>query len=516
MTKRNNFIILSIGLFAVSAAYNFYLIKIPIGMYDEGIILAAADRILNGERPYADFWGMYPPGQFYTLALLFKLFGTSILTERMYDILIRTLLSLCSFFIIRKICSSNTLAIIGWGMSLILLGSEGFSAYPIYTAILLIFLGIYFFLHSIETDKTHYLIYSGIFMALGALFRHDLAGMAAISALISLFLPADTGKGKKFRSVSYFLFGIASAGVPIALSLISTIGIHPIIHQLLLTPPEIMPKYRWLPYPSGFCYYSIKYYIYPFILFAGLLSSSVLIFGYKIHNSLSHGLFLLSLTGILFGNQVRVRSDDIHLFPTGLLASVAGPILLSVLIASGLKHVKPLLNRIGASLLFIMLMLPLIGPVYDKLRDINDDYFTIQKSLLDRAGYADVSKDTEELIGYIKGHTVPTDAIYVGVTNHDQFIINDVAVYFLAGRRYATKYHELHPGVSTTSVIQKEIIQELSASSPKLMVLAPRYWYEPNDTVIDSRVDLLDRYIAVHYKMAAKFGPYEIHIPIQS
>jgi len=36
---------------------------------------------LNSEIFYRDFWQMYAPGQFYLVALLFKIFGTHLLVE---------------------------------------------------------------------------------------------------------------------------------------------------------------------------------------------------------------------------------------------------------------------------------------------------------------------------------------------------------------------------------------------------------------------------------------------------
>ena len=44
----------------------------PISIYDEGIVLVNAQRILNGEFPNIDFWTIYPPGQF----LVYSLFSS--------------------------------------------------------------------------------------------------------------------------------------------------------------------------------------------------------------------------------------------------------------------------------------------------------------------------------------------------------------------------------------------------------------------------------------------------------
>ncbi|HEV2492785.1 MAG TPA: hypothetical protein VG204_06890 [Terriglobia bacterium] len=49
---------------------------------DEGIVLAGAQRVLLGQVPYRDFFSFYTPGSYYLVALLFRLFGSSILVGR--------------------------------------------------------------------------------------------------------------------------------------------------------------------------------------------------------------------------------------------------------------------------------------------------------------------------------------------------------------------------------------------------------------------------------------------------
>jgi hypothetical protein len=49
---------------------------------DEGIVLQGAQRILNGEILHRDLFSFLPPGSYYWMALLFKIFGSSILVAR--------------------------------------------------------------------------------------------------------------------------------------------------------------------------------------------------------------------------------------------------------------------------------------------------------------------------------------------------------------------------------------------------------------------------------------------------
>src|SRR5882672_5839434 len=49
---------------------------------DEGIILQGAQRILRGEVLYRDFFSFFTPGSYYFVALLSRIFGSSMLVAR--------------------------------------------------------------------------------------------------------------------------------------------------------------------------------------------------------------------------------------------------------------------------------------------------------------------------------------------------------------------------------------------------------------------------------------------------
>jgi len=220
-------------------------------------------------------------------------------------------------------------------------------------------------------------------------------------------------------------------------------------------------------------------------------------------------MLLFSLIGILFINQVIVRSDAIHLLPASMFAIVVSLSLFLLILSSREGLLSHKLFKIASYALLCALFILMIPAAWNKLNSLNSSYFSLSDKF-NRAGYSSIAPELKELNLYIRSNTDADDAIYVGVENHDKFIINDVAVYFLAGRKYANKYHELHPGVTNLQTEQKDIVQEIKDAGVKLIVLSPRYWYEPNDTRIDSKVDYLDNYIRKYYKITANFGDYEV------
>src|SRR5579864_1137484 len=70
-------------LIAVGAfVYLFPFLRYTSLNADEGIVLQGAQRILEGQVLYKDFFSFYTPGAYYWTALLFRLFGNSILVPR--------------------------------------------------------------------------------------------------------------------------------------------------------------------------------------------------------------------------------------------------------------------------------------------------------------------------------------------------------------------------------------------------------------------------------------------------
>jgi 4-amino-4-deoxy-L-arabinose transferase-like glycosyltransferase len=74
---------------------------------DEGIILQGAQRILAGQIPYRDFFSFYTPGSYYAVALLFKIFGSSLPVARTALALAGAVLSSITYLLARRVCSRS-------------------------------------------------------------------------------------------------------------------------------------------------------------------------------------------------------------------------------------------------------------------------------------------------------------------------------------------------------------------------------------------------------------------------
>jgi hypothetical protein len=506
MNKKNLFLIV---LFVVTAIYYIPVLNLPLAPYDEAVILVGAERILEGEVPYKDFFSVYPPGQVVTLASLFKVFGTSVIVERVYDLIIKSSLSLLIFLIIRSL-SSNIPALIGWLMSLVWLQHSSFPAYPVYPSLLFTYVSIYTFLLYLKQEKDHYLILCAVFIVLSVLFRHDLGGYAAIAITVVLLTRRITGVCSWTPLITYISSGIIAA-LPATLYFVFNSSTGFMIDDLIIYPATGFPEFQTLPYPS-LSRDTLPFFVFPMVLLIGISAASILIKRNK-DNAAAYAIFLISLVGIFLFNQVRVRSDYIHLLPVAMTGILLAPVLFDTL----LKEISltVLLERMAYVLFVVVFAITLYKPVMviNRLLSISNGYvLEVLTPEIEKAKYSKIDSDLKRTVLYIENNTPKDEQIYVGVTNHDKLTFNDAIIYFLAGRNSATKYHELNPGHTNTLIIQEEIVSELKDKSVQTLVLAPHAWHEPNISSIDQNIDLLDDFIAANFKLEKTFGIYEIWV----
>lgn len=502
--KRENVFLIILSI--ITAIYYIPVINLPLAHYDESFILAGADRILKGQIPHKDFSSEYPAGQFYTLAALFKVFGTSVMTERIYDIIIRSFLALTVFLIIR-LFSSSLYALAGWAMSLIWVLHSSSPAYSVFPSMLFIFISIYLLIHYLKEQKNYYIFFSAISIFCAILFRHDLGGYAAVVITVVLLFRRIAGV-QSWTPLITFLVSAIMAALPVIIFFAIYSDLKAAFNDLVLIPMAYR-EYQALPYPS-LSRWNLPFYIFPFVLLIGALSAIILIKRNK-DDWRAYSMLLISFIGIFCFNQVTMRSDIIHLFPVAQTGILLAPILLYTFLN---KLSLSKWKNIVVSVLFVIvfsvsLSKPLI--IINMLLSRTNGYIVKEISPdIERAKYSVISMDINKVVSYIKKNTSENEYIYVGVKNHDQFVTNYIVIYFLANRNYASRYHSLSPGVQTTLKVQNEMVSEFKKRPPRLIILSTRIRIEPNLSGIDTKVDVLDNYIAKNFELKESYGLFEI------
>lgn len=112
---------IALGVFALSMLYlglfRSYLNLNP----DEGNALQGAQRVLQGQVPYLDFFSLVTPGSYYWTALLFKIFGSSLLVARTALMVDGGIFSVLTYLMARRVCSRWAALLAAYSVTLVCL-----------------------------------------------------------------------------------------------------------------------------------------------------------------------------------------------------------------------------------------------------------------------------------------------------------------------------------------------------------------------------------------------------------
>lgn len=517
-------------LFVISFLYMFVGVHYGLSNHDEGAFAYGGARVFTGDVPYRDFWTFYPPGEFYLLACLFKIFGKSLMLIRLLSITLQSLIVVCVYFIAYRLTCKSKIAFIPAILSILYIPGPfayGYYSHPIIPALLL---SIFSCIVLVAGGKN---ILAGILVGGTVLFRHDIAFYVFFSQTIALFL--------FYKNISRFLkyfSGVLAIIIPVFLFFIVNVGFNELIYDLIVFPAKVYPKVRALSYQSitpvsdtlsgiignnAFAYSVISFlqyipFYFPIIVYIFAIIQIVKDFKTKQHFSEEEIFFvLLTITGILFFNQARIRSDAQHLIPTIIPAIILSFIMIHNFLQ---KHNSKILNK---ATVFLVLPVIFLSFGFDSIKS-KASYFarkTFKNNELMPLEFG-VSKNIVvlkkigtpilEAVNFIKNNTSANEKIFVCNTRHDKVFVTDMMFYFLSERNSATKYFDLHPGLATTLEIQRKIIDELEQFNVRYIIMWDKdsNIIEPNESSKSSNVVELDKFIATNYKRVKEYPPYII------
>ncbi len=508
-----------------------------VDIYDEGIVVYGAERVLNGEIPYRDFWTIYSPGQFYVLAGLFKFFGSSIRVERVFDAAVRALLCLLLYLLARRV-TPGKLSFVSWLFAVLWLRVAGFHGYSLFTALLFSLISALLVVDFFgPRGRSRFLFAAGVAAGVTVFFRHDFGFytfavellVLVVFALYAPFLkPAGTGI-KRPAVGKYLLAYLAGTGAvlaPLLLYFVNWVPLKELTNDLLVFPATIFPTVRFQPYPGPFPDFIQLFagrgslltffndfvnrynYHFPLAVFGwGMVSFVLALRRAKQGTGKApwHVLFV-SLLGFSFFNHSRTRPGISHLLPMLFLSlPVYFALMSSVLEKWGKQRfVFGMTFFALAALLFIM-------PLKNNWVRWGD--FRLLSRMAEhevpRARYAAMYRNQIAAVTCVQRITSPGERIFVGNNRHDLIYNNDVMFYFLSERPSATQYHELSPGSATSRAVQSEIVEELKRHNIRHIVLLSRFRV-PAVTNEPVPVRVLDDFIAQNYRPAQTFGDWSV------
>lgn len=505
----------------VSAAVVLLELRTPVNVYDEGNILTGAQRILAGEIPVADFWTVYPPGQFYVVASMLALFGNDVLAPRLYDSLVRAAIVVLGFAFAKRLAGIKAAAPVAVVFCLGLAAVDGHYLYPVTPAFLLGLASIAVWHRSVSTatgprSRRIGLAASGALAGLATWFRWDIAGYALLGLFaVNLWLalrPNEANRTIGREALRYGCFAaIATAAVGYG-ALILRAGPQAVWTQLVVFPITGMREARWLPHPplwpidprpAGAW---VGFYLTLLALVVGVSALAAAVVRttrpatWEQVAALCCGLF-----GLALFMQTLVRFDRSHLLSAALMA------MFTVSVGFALSEVGTASHRLLAALLGCVLVVGLYSPVRVSWPNTRDYSRFGCHSDLQRSACVAIDAGQASAVAYVEAVTALDERIFVANTRNDRFLTNDSSCYFLANRLPATRYHELHPGIADTAAVQSEIVSEMEAARVNCVVLfaAPES-VEPNLSSMGRGVHILDDYLDESFVPVVSFGDYHV------
>jgi len=520
-------------LFVLGFLLLFTQIKSTANLYDEGLVLTNAERIRAGEVPYRDFWTMYGPGYFYALAGIFSLVQPTILVARLFDTVLRFLLTLEVYLLARTVTSRRA-AFIPYAFVTFWLATIRFYSYPTFPATGALLLAALALSGYLWGKRRRWLFLSGTALGLTALLRLDFGGYGALGFGLALALfelrercaaggAWPTRPARVLKAEVLMAAGALLVALPLYAYLLLVSGFATVFDDLVVFPATVFRAVRHLPVPPLIPDFSqltggqwndwLRLYL-PLAIYAIVIVVSLrwLFFqpGPASDRCPAVGALFLALTGTGLGLVVKATSryHDLHVLPTTICAVILATALIGR-IPGRLWRSAPF--KIGfAGLAFLFLTGPYVAH-FGMLAARGPTSPTVCYSQLARAGCVPVSRDEERVADYLRANTSPDEYVFVGNSRHDLIFVNDLLLTFLVDRRSPTKYTELHPGLATTLSVQQVIANDLAEKDVQ-WVVTMQIWEsrEPNASSISSGVTFLDDYIREHYRPETTFGSYQV------
>ena len=528
-------------LFWPSGSASFYLLLLgfvylvigmfqPLNPYDEGVVSYAAERVANGAVPYRDLWIIYAPGQFYSVAGIFHVFGTSVLVERMWDTVMRWGVCLVVLMISRRLVPKN-FVYLPFLVTVVFLGWCGSYGYPVIPAMLWSLLTVLLLLQFHSKRRPLLALMGGLTTGTTVLYRHDIGTYTFLMAVVGiLFLSFDNSpdKGRRLANTISFLkplllyaIGVGLLVVPAALYFIRVVPISE-LRTDFLEYPRIYSQFRRLPLPPllpslSYLHSSVDLYDVWFLFYVPLaiyLISWIRLCRVRLGytetlgaDNIFFGQALLTILGTALMITAGGRPDTIHCLATTIPASI----LFSGFMSTYLESIRQRWKSSLVMMLLAALSLPfLLEPCKRWCDDILSDAPWMFASPVERARFFRVEPDEADAIEFIQEHVPSNQAIFVGNSQHHRVFISDVLFYFLAQRRAGTRFYDFVPGVITTAPVQQEVISDLERNEVDYVVLRSGFDLGRKEIPADSGVTVLDDYLGREYRKTETFGSYSI------
>lgn len=507
-------------------------------VYDEGILLTNVMRVLAGQVIHRDFYYNYGPAQIYILAGLFKIFGPSVLIERLVGVAGDAFLVLTVFAITRKLTRPNVAIS---ATMICFLWVFGIGVWSQLTAIIL--WSTWLLVRVFETDLPRKRAFAaGLLVGIATLNRYDM-GVGSFACDVLIVAIAVTLRLSKprawlasiMRNLWPYILGVALPVLPLAWVYARAGVIHDLLFDIVIYTAKHYRAGRRLPFPRPQVaqLQELLVYVVAFAIIVGLYVAAHHLLQRRTTRPTGHAQDLLPRwIGLLIAFGIVATM----LYVKGMVRVSAGQEAMSamlclVMMAVLFEHARTLRPGLRP-LLKAVVVLSVFLTLWADLHPISAEHKFKSSMLLwllvpgkmapqpPFSGWCHdqtpatrgvcylLDDDHIQAVEFLDAHTHPGDKIYVGLPEHDRVLENDNITYFAAQRLPATKWSHFDPFLQNSVPTQVEIVSDLERNAPPYIVLDSEFdaLREPNGSSVHTGVHLLDDYIVGHYQPVKRFG----------
>ena len=444
---------------------------------DEGAYAYIAQRLPAGELPYRDSFDHKPPAIYFTYALIFKFFGESILSIRIFTLAISLLSTLLVFAIGLWFWGSGGGLLSAFLCALFSGGPyiQGTSANTETFMLLPMLLAFYLFILGTKKSKWDKLclLAAGLFSGLAVMFKQVALLNFAVLLVFSFFLPDHSRKEKGlslttlcagfiiFPLIFFYYFWLNHA----LLDFINAAFVYNIGY--IKSQPWFWPAFLQV-----FLFWNSILW-----LLAAAATIYILLKDRKYENLLLAGWAFFSVLGVISG-KIFYGHYFIQAIPALVLLS-------SYALLKYFDEPAINLSRIFVAVALFSLSLILV------LNQMDFYFSTPEQITIKKHGIPNFAF-SREVANYVKATTSPGDNIYVWGAEPE--------IYFYSQRKAASKFIYYYPLFIEGALKIETIMEEIKTNRPKEIILAAQIL----------RRSLLGDYVNLNYKKAKTFWNWEV------
>ena len=534
-------------LFAGVAVVLFLLNSRVVNVFDEGILLTGTMRTMAGNVLHRDFYYNYGPAQLYLLAALFKLFGESVLVERLAETVSAACLVVSMFVLARRFCS-RAVSIGAVGLCLLWVIGEtmmqslmnpALCTLTLWTAWLILPVGN-------PSRQRRRSFAAGLLAAAMFLFRYDM-GLGLVAANLTaawlMLWMREGGLRRGLRSLLStmlwpYLVGFAIPVFPAAVAYLSVAPLHALLYDVVIYNAKYYRIGRGLPLPRlqlGDKFEDLVVYALPILIALGLWMGITRSFrrneetkSYSV--TLPDWLNMLTALSIAAAvmyikGTIRISAGQMYgsTIPCILIAAILfqrraemnrwlrgffiAALILVFVTAAAAARLKVFSGRHLQPMVINRILSPKRQPPTGQFRS-----WCTEDTPITRGFCFLLDDDHIQTVNYLDEHTRPGDYLFVGLAHNDRILISDNITYFATQRMPAVHWTQFDPFLENRADIQRQMIQELEHNRPPYVVLDSEFdkIFEPNGSSVSTGVHLLDNYIADNYSTVEHYGEMTI------